>query len=48
LMTLMLQRSPHLDPIVDRLKSLGYLCEIQVVPYQLQRGGNEMLKITRA
>jgi hypothetical protein len=48
LMTLMLQRSPHIEPIVDRLKQLGYLCEIQAVPYQLQRGGNEMLKITRA
>jgi hypothetical protein len=47
LLTLMLQRSPHLDPILDRLERNGYSCDIQKVPYQLQKGGDEMLKIAR-
>lgn len=46
LLTLMLQRSPHLKSVVKRLEERGYRCEIQKVSYELQRGGNEMLKIT--
>lgn len=46
LLTLMLQRSPHLKSVVKRLEARGYRCEIQTVSYELQRGGNEMLKIT--
>jgi hypothetical protein len=48
LLTLMLERSPHLDSIIDQLKEKGYICEIQKVSYELQRGGNEMLKITQS
>lgn len=45
LLTLMLDRSPHLQPILDYLSSKGYLVSIQTVQYELQRGGNEMLRI---
>ncbi len=47
LLTLMLQRSPHLQAIVECLEEKGYKCEIQKVGYELQRGGNEMLRITK-
>ena len=47
LLTLMLQPSPHLKVIVEKLERKGYKCEIHRVSYELQRGGNEMLKITR-
>ncbi|AKG24087.1 hypothetical protein [Calothrix sp. 336/3] len=46
LLTLMLERSPHLEPVIQQLTRDGYNCEIIPVPYELQRGGNEMLKIT--
>ncbi|HIK05507.1 MAG TPA: SAM-dependent methyltransferase [Trichormus sp. M33_DOE_039] len=45
LLTLMLQRSPHLQFIVEKLEKQGYKCEINQVEYELQRGGNEMLRI---
>jgi hypothetical protein len=47
LLTLMLQPSPYLNTIVKYLEKKGYNCEIGKVAYELQRGGNEMLKITR-
>jgi hypothetical protein len=47
LLTLMLKPSPHLRNVVAELTKNGYNCEIQRVAYELQRGGNEMLKITR-
>lgn len=40
-------RSPHLNPVINRLKQTGYQCTIELVDYELQPGGNEMLKITR-
>ncbi|HEY9618796.1 MAG TPA: SAM-dependent methyltransferase [Crinalium sp.] len=46
LLTLMLKRSPHLDSVLEKLEQKGYQCTIQTVSYQLQRGGNEMLRIT--
>jgi hypothetical protein len=45
LLTLQRQRSPHLDPIIQRLTQAGYCCEIHKVAYEFQRGGNEMLEI---
>jgi hypothetical protein len=45
LLTLMLERSPYLDDIVSTLKTEGYSVEIRQVPYELQKGGNEMLSI---
>jgi hypothetical protein len=45
LLTLMLERSPYLSDIVSTLKTEGYNVEILQVPYELQKGGNEMLSI---
>ncbi|MGB8702121.1 MAG: SAM-dependent methyltransferase [Thermosynechococcaceae cyanobacterium] len=47
LLTLMRERSPHLDPIIDQLQSEGYCVEQIPVAYELQKGGNQMLRITR-
>ncbi|MGA7936854.1 MAG: SAM-dependent methyltransferase [Kovacikia sp.] len=47
LLTLMLQPSQHLKAIVEKLEGRGYDCRIHRVSYELQRGGNEMLQITR-
>lgn len=47
LLTLNLERSPYLPLVIDTLDYQGYDCQIQTVEYQLQRGGNQMLKITR-
>lgn len=47
LLTLMLERSPHLDPLIKDLSAQGYWVSIQKVGYELQRGGNEMLVVKR-
>ncbi|GAB4461033.1 MAG: SAM-dependent methyltransferase [Elainellaceae cyanobacterium] len=47
LLTLDRVRSPHLDPVCDFLTDLGYRAEIIPVKYELQKGGNEMLRVTR-
>ncbi|XGV96827.1 MAG: SAM-dependent methyltransferase [Leptolyngbya sp. BL-A-14] len=46
LLTLMRERSPHLDPVMETLTDQGYRLTIKTVPYELQKGGNEMLVIT--
>ena len=46
LLTLRNQPSPYLKLIIEKLKQQGYHCEIQKVSYELQRGANQMLKIT--
>jgi len=43
LLTLMLQRSPHLDPVIEQCRAEGYIVSIEEVAYELQKGGNEML-----
>jgi len=48
LLTLGLQPSPYVEPLMLELQSLGYRAQIRTVPYELQRGGNQMLSITRA
>lgn len=45
LLTLSLQPSPYLEPVMQQLTSQGYVCEIQTVPYELQKGGNQMLVV---
>jgi uncharacterized membrane protein len=35
--------SPHLGPVVDILRGRGYQVEVRRVPYEFQRGGDEML-----
>jgi hypothetical protein len=48
LLTLMLKPSQHLEGIMTRLSNQGYQCEIHRVPYELQRGGNKMLRVIRS
>ena len=41
-------RSRHLDGVIGHLTEKGYQCTIETVPYEFQRGGNEMLRVTSA
>ena len=41
-------RSRHLEPVIARLREAGLAAELVRVPYEFQRGGNEMLKVSRA
>ena len=47
LLTLMLDRSPHLDKLCEHVEKLGYQTQIVPVEYELQPGGNEMLVILK-
>ena len=47
LLALRAERSQHLEPICDYLRREGYTLSIERVGYELQRGGNEMLRIRR-
>jgi hypothetical protein len=47
LLTLMLERSPHLNPLMIELREVGYQVDVIQVAYELQKGGNEMLVIRR-
>jgi hypothetical protein len=38
-------RSAHVAPLIKLLRSEGYTCEIRHVPYEFQKGGNEMLRV---
>jgi hypothetical protein len=40
------RKSRHLNPIIDRLTVEGYAVNIVPVPYEFQRGGDKMMKIT--
>jgi hypothetical protein len=46
MLTLERRVSPHFDPIRTELANKGFVCEVQPVPYEFQRGGNKMLRIT--
>jgi hypothetical protein len=39
--------SPHLDPILEELADAGLDASVREVPYEFQRGGNQMLRIWR-
>jgi len=39
--------SPHLQPVVDLLRGHGCHVEVRKVPYEFQRGGDEMLVASR-
>jgi hypothetical protein len=45
LLTLDGTRSPFVEPCVERLHARGYEGRIETVPYEFQRGGNQMLRI---
>ena len=47
LITLMMERSPYLEPLIAVLKDRGYQVSIETVDYELQRGGNQMLRIRK-
>lgn len=38
-------RSQHIDPILSELTERGYRVAIEEVPYEFQRGGNQMMRI---
>jgi hypothetical protein len=40
-----ISRSPHVAPVVSDLRAEGYTCEILRVPYEFQKGGDEMLRV---
>jgi hypothetical protein len=46
LLTLGGQPSPHLEPLIQELRNRGYEVTIQTVPYEFQKGGNQMVKIS--
>jgi hypothetical protein len=48
LMTLMLKRSSYLQPLTEDLALRNFCVSIEKVAYELQKGGNEMLRITKA
>ena len=37
--------SPYLSPVMEQLRSLGYVVEVQSVEYEFQKGGNKMLRV---
>ena len=39
--------SPHLGPVVVELRRRGYGARVERVPYEFQKGGNEMLRVGR-
>jgi hypothetical protein len=47
LLTYNAERSPHVEPLLERLTQAGYRVAIERVRYEFQRGGNEMLRVTR-
>ena len=38
--------SRHLNPVRKRLLRMGYAVRLERAPYEFQKGGNEMLRIT--
>lgn len=39
--------SPHLQPVIEEMRDRGFSAEVRRVPYEFQKGGNEMLVVTR-
>ncbi|MBD1863868.1 SAM-dependent methyltransferase [Trichocoleus desertorum] len=39
--------SPHLQPVLDHFQQQGHQTEIQLVSYEFQKGGNQLLKISQ-
>ncbi|MBD3885212.1 SAM-dependent methyltransferase [Phormidium tenue FACHB-886] len=48
LLTYNAERSPHVEPLLERLAQAGYRVAIERVRYEFQRGGNEMLRVMRS
>lgn len=47
LLTLMSERSPHVEAVIKHGQTMGWDIAIERVPYELQKGGNEMLVIKK-
>ena len=41
------KRSTHIDPLINELQADGYKVVIKKVGYEMQRGGNEMMRVFR-
>jgi hypothetical protein len=41
------EESEHLNPIVTELKKRSFSVEIQETPYEFQKGGNKMLRVSK-
>jgi hypothetical protein len=48
LLTVSSQPSPFVSISIDHLTAAGFQAQIQPVPYEFQKGGNQMLQISRA
>jgi hypothetical protein len=46
LLALGAQPSPHVAPVTAALEGDGFAVRVERVPYEFQRGGNEMLRVT--
>ncbi len=42
------QRSPYVDQYVGDLRQTGFAVTVENVPYEFQRGGNQMMRVRRA
>lgn len=47
LLTLGATPSPHVEPIISRSRTNGFNVSIEHVAYEFQRGGNQMMRISR-
>jgi hypothetical protein len=47
LIDLDLRSSPYVEPVIAILKNSGFTASVERVPYEFQRGGNEMLRIRK-
>ena len=47
LLTLAREPSSYLEPVTKALRDAGHLVTIETVPYEFQRGGNQMLRVIR-
>jgi SAM-dependent methyltransferase len=45
LLTLGGERSPYVEDTIERLRAAGHVVSIEIVPYEFQRGGNQMMRI---
>lgn len=48
LLTLDCRKSPRISPIQSCFRGMGYAIDILHVPYEFQKGGNEMMRIRQA
>jgi hypothetical protein len=39
--------SPHLSPVMEHLRARGYTATLRGVAYEFQKGGNQMLCVSR-